>query len=449
MPTQVAPDPVRKHLPAQQQANVSARTSGLALRRMAAGVLLLAGAHVLLQIIWPGLTGQQLGSVLNLAWFVSNLFLLGSLAHETFAAGRREWRTWVIAGVGYAVMLWLLWPLIRVLEENLLLLVLAVMLYGGLVRHPFLCGYLFLFLVCQRFLPAYLYPSFFLGALLYSTLPPFLRAWREQRQWFLPLCHLAGLMLLTGLLLPVAFYVLQGSAQDLHRELREPEVISAMTVSLRTSALATLVVLILGVPLAYAIVRVAFPGRALIDTLIDLPIVVPSPIAGIMLLAFTGPRSPLGMWLEARWGVRLLDTEGAIVLAQIFVSSPFLIRAAMIAFGAIDVRYEHVARTLGARPTGAFVRITLPLALPGILIGTMLTWFRAVAEFGSLRFVANTPYTMPMLSYNRFLGYSQSEAHSIGVLVLLMSLGVIAGMWIIRILPVVIRRSVGGVDAAR
>ena len=140
--------------------------------------------------------------------------------------------------------------------------------------------------------------------------------------------------------------------------------------------------------------------------------------------------------------MRLFDSEGGIILAQAFVSSPFLVRAAMIAFGAVDVRYENVARTLGARPISAFIRVTLPLALPGILIGTMLTWFRAIAEFGELRIVANRPRTMPILAYERFIGYGQAEAHSVGVLVLLMCLAVIAGMWIVL-------RPAGGSPAIR
>jgi molybdate/tungstate transport system permease protein len=445
MPTQPAPHSVPEPRPIDRP-SAAICTPGLSLVPTVLGLAALVALHAALAGVWPLLTGGRLGFGLNLGWLVADVFLV---AVVVLRQPPPIVRTAAAVALGYTAILWLLWPLIQVLDENLLLLILALMIYGGLLRHPFYLGYLFLFLLAQRFLPAYLYPSFFLTALLYTTLPPFLRAWRDQRQWFIPLCHVAGLTLLTGLLLPVAFYCLQGSPQNLHRELRDPEVMAALLTSFRTSMFATLVVLILGVPLAYALVRVPFPGRALIDTLIDLPIVVPPPIAGITLLAFTGPRSPLGSWLEARWGVTLFDSAAAIVLAQAFVSSPFLIRAAMIAFGAVDVRYENVARTLGSRPISAFFRITLPLALPGILIGTMLTWFRAIAEFGSLRVVANRPRTMPILAYERFLGYGQLEAHSIGVLVLLMCLAVIAGMWIIRAIPLVVRRSVGAIDAAR
>lgn len=402
--------------------------------------LMAAGAHAGLAAVWPSLTEGWLRRNLNLAWLLADLFVIAAIQ---LRSPPPTWRTWIGAALGYASMLALLWNLIRVLDENVLLLVLCIMIYGGLLRHPFLLGYLYLFLVCQRFLPAYLYPSFVLAALLYTTLPPFLGAWRQQRQWFMLVCHVAGLMLLVGLLLPVSFYVLSGSVQNLHRELRAPEVLSALAVSFRTSALTTLIILLLGVPLAYSLVRVPFPGRALVDTIVDLPIVVPPPIAGITLLTFAGPRSPLGAWLSERFGVRLFDSEGGIILAQVFVSSPFLIRSAMIAMTAVDARFENVARTLGASPVAAFFRITLPLALPGILIGAMLTWFRALAEFGSLRIMANRPRTMPILAYERFVSFGQAEAHSIGVLVLLMCLAVIVGMWTLRALPLVVCRSVG------
>ena len=118
-------------------------------------MLALAAVHAGLAVVWPVLTGGQLGFTLNLGWLVANLFLAGVLVLRRPVPTAR---TWAAAGLGYAAMLWLLWPLMRVLDENLLLLVLGVMVYGGLLRDPFLLGYLFLFLIAQRFLPAYLYP---------------------------------------------------------------------------------------------------------------------------------------------------------------------------------------------------------------------------------------------------------------------------------------------------
>jgi len=411
---------------------------------MLGAALVLAAGHLALAYTWPRLTHSTLTPGINLGWYVANLFVAASMLLDGRPLGPRRW---IACGAGYAAILWLLWPLVTILQENLLLLILAVVLYGGLLRHPRYLGYLYLFLVAQRYLPAYLYPAFLLSSLLYTTLGPFVWAWHRRRERFIPLCHLLGLVLLTALLLPIVYFCTQSSAQDINQRLQEADVRSALWLSLRTSALATLVVLLMGVPLAFAMVRRSFPGRGLLDTLIDLPIVVPPPIAGITLLAFLGPKAPLGAYLETRFGLRFFDSAPGIVLAQLFVGSPFLIRASMVAFAAVDVRYENVARTLGASAWSAFLRITLPLSLRGILIGVALTWFRAMAEFGSLKILANNPRTLPILAYERFIGYSQTEAHSVGVLVLLMCLCVIAGMWIIRAMPTILGKSIGASNA--
>ena len=410
-----------------------------------AGAILVA-AHLGVGIAWPSLTGSHLKPTLNLALYVANLCLAASLLF-----GVRPLRLPTLAGhaIGYAVMIWLLWPLLRVMDENCLLLVLAILVYGGLVRRPYRLGYLFIYLVCLRFLPAYLYPAFLLISLLYVTVPPFARAAIQDRERFLPLCHLAGLIFLAALLMPVVYFCTQSTPQDIDQRFREAEVLSALGVSIKTSALATMIVLLLGVPLAYAVVRRSFPGRGLIDTLIDLPIVVPAPIAGITLLAFLGPKSPLGEWLDMRLGLRFFDSEWGIIAAQVFVASPFLIRASMVAFAAVDVRYENVARTLGGSTFSAFMRITLPMSMRGILIGVILTWFRAMAECGALQIMANRPRTIPILAYERFVEFQQAEAHSVGVMVLLLSFGVVVGMWIIRAMPTILGRSIGASDATR
>jgi molybdate/tungstate transport system permease protein len=413
-------------------------------RRLACALGALFIAHVTVAWAWPILTGTAGNPVLHLAWFVADFFaassillILPSLRPVQLAA----------YAAGYAIMVWLLWPLISLMQENLLILVITTMLYGGLARHPRLLGYLYIFLIAQRFLPAYLYPVFLLGALLYTTIPPFIALWRQYDR-LLPLFHAAGLLFLMALLLPVIMYVSQSSPQSLRQRLTEPEVISALIVSLRTSLSTTLIVLLLGVPLAYVMVRTRFPGRRLLDTLIDLPIVIPPPIAGLTLLAFVGPKSPLGEFLDARGGVQFFDRQPGIVLAQLFVSSPFLIRASMVAFSGVDLRIENVARTLGASSFSVFVRVTLPLAWRGILIGVILTWFRAMAEFGSLKIMANRPMTMPILAYERFIEYGQTEARSIGALILVMCLSVAAGMWFLRALPGAVREQTGAADAA-
>lgn len=414
----------------------------MALPGVALGLLV---CHGVLVSAWPRLWPvdpgetwswyERHGIALNLALYAAHLMLAASVLRRGARLGARRL---VSIAIGYGAILWLLWPLIRLLPENLLTHALAVLVYAGLLHRPRLLGYLYLFLLCQRFLGAYLYAAFPLGCVLYTTLAPFARAWRREREWFMPLCHVAGLMLLTCLLLPILYFCTRRSSQDVLRRLQEADVQSALGTSLWTSLLATIVVLLFGVPMAYVIVRRGFPGRGLVDTLIDLPIVVPPPIAGIALLALLGPKAPLGSWLGERFGIGFFDSFAGVVAAQVFVASPYLIRASMVAFGAIDERIEHVARTLGASSASAFFRVTLPLALRGILIGTLLTWFRAMAEFGALRIIANRPRTIPILTYERFIEYRQAESQSVAVLILLLCLGVIAGMWIVRTMPAIV-----------
>jgi molybdate/tungstate transport system permease protein len=420
---------------------------------MLIGAIVLLAGHIALSFVWPVVVQSPTGSApvrlrlqINLALYVANLFALACVLLT-----RRPLNTRRVIGYvfGYAAVVWLLWPLMRIMPENVLLLVLAVFVYGALLGHPRLLGYLYLFLLAQRFVPAYLYPTFVLTSLFYTTLPPFARTWRQHREGFVSLCYLTGLILLLVLLLPIIYFCTQSSAQDIEARLREADVLSALAVSLKTSAAATLFILLLGVPLAYAMVRRSFPARGLIDTLIDLPIVVPPPIAGIALMSFLGPRSALGQYLDTHLGVRFFDTEWGIVAAQVFVGSPYLIRASMVAFSAVDVRYENVARTLGASSMSAFLRVSLPMSIRGILIGVILSWFRAMAEFGSLRILANRPRTIPILAYERFIEYRQSESQSVGVLVLLLCLCVIVGMWVIRSMPTLLGKAIGASDASR
>lgn len=458
----MAASPGRSSGSGRNSVDAPPRSHGRSMRRaaliMLAAAVLLAAGHVALARAWPWLTQAAPGSAasaslldtpelrnISLALYVANIFVLGS---ALLGRQRLSSRRAVAYVIGYVAVVWLLWSMVRIMPENLLLLTLALLAYGSLLHHPYLLGYLYLFLACQRFLPAYLYASFLLTSLLYATLQPVVRSWRRDRARFVPLCHLTGLIFLTSLLIPIVFYCTQSSVQDIHLRLGEAEVQAALGRSVRTSALATMVVLLLGVPLAYAIVRTRFPGRGLIDALIDLPIVIPPPIVGLTLLAFLGPKSPLGAFLESDLGLRFEDSEWRIVIVQVFVGSPYLIRASMVAFSAVDVRYENVARTLGASPLSAFARITLPMSLRGIIIGVMLTWFRAMGEYGALRIFAEHPRTIPILTYDWYIAFGQTESQPVGVLMLLLCLAVIVGMWIIRSLPTLLGKTMGVSDAA-
>jgi len=152
-------------------------------------------------------------------------------------------------------------------------------------------------------------------------------------------------------------------------------------------------------------------------------------VAGLALVALVGPQQALGVWLREQFGIVLAGDWKGIVLAQVFVSSPFLIRSAMAAFRAVDPRLEHVSRTLGAPPRATFWRVTLPLSARGIFVGCILTWGRAIGEFGSVSFIAEHPETMPVRIYKQFVEAGQKgPSTSLAILMIALCVAVFAGL---------------------
>lgn len=186
---------------------------------------------------------------------------------------------------------------------------------------------------------------------------------------------------------------------NLLESLRQPIVREALRLSLITSTLTLVVVVALGTPLAYLLARARFPGKRVLDTLVDLPIVLPPVVAGVALLMAFGRRGVFGGELRAA-GIELAFTTTAVVLAQIFVSAPFYVRAAKAGFQSVDEALEQMAYTLGASRLRAFLRVTMPLALPALAGGAVLCWARALSEFGAtMMFAGNFPgttQTMPL-----------------------------------------------------
>jgi molybdate transport system permease protein len=173
----------------------------------------------------------------------------------------------------------------------------------------------------------------------------------------------------------------------------------AVQLSLITSVIAVAAIVALGTPTAYLLARRRFPGRAVIDAVIDLPIVLPPVVGGLALLLLLGRQGPVGGPLAGA-GIDVAFTTAAVVLAQMFVAAPFYIRAARAGFESVDQRLEAVSSTLGARPWRTFRRITVPLALPSLAGGAVMAWARALGEFGAtIMFagnVAGRTQTMPL-----------------------------------------------------
>jgi molybdate transport system permease protein len=176
-------------------------------------------------------------------------------------------------------------------------------------------------------------------------------------------------------------------------------VVNAMRLSAITSTVSLVITLLLGTPVAYILARREFPGKVLVDLLVDLPIVLPPTVAGVALLVAFGRRGVLGSEVDSL-GIDLAFTTTAVVVAQTFVSAPYYIRTVKAGFESVDPQYEGVAATLGASPLRIFWRIVLPLSWPSVLAGAILCWARALGELGAtLIFAGNfqgRTQTMPL-----------------------------------------------------
>jgi len=200
---------------------------------------------------------------------------------------------------------------------------------------------------------------------------------------------LLALPLLLFLLLPLVALLLRVDPAGLVGNLTNPQVVQAVRLSLVTTSLSTLLALLFGTPLAYLLARRHFRGRAAVDTLLDLPMVLPPSVAGIALLLAFGRRGLLGAYL-ADAGLNIAFTQTAVVLAQIFVAAPFYVKSAIAGFGGIDRELEQAAALDGAGRWAVFRYITVPLAWSTLFGGAVMTWARALGEFGAtLTFAGN------------------------------------------------------------
>lgn len=230
-----------------------------------------------------------------------------------------------------------------------------------------------------------------------------------------------GFILLAFIFIIIANMYLSTSPLDFAAQLMNPLVQSAVIVSLATSLTASFLGLALGIPLAYFLAHRRFRGVELLDTLIDLPMVLPPTVAGLSIIMLLGPYQPLGSLLRG-FGIEVLYTFKAMVLAQFFVSTPFLVRSARAAFESLDGSLEKAARTLGASSLYIFRRITLPLSYRGILAGWVMMWARALGEFGAVIMVSsNMPgvsYVLPTAIYFFFLGGTVKMAIACSIILL-------------------------------
>ncbi|WP_372419936.1 ABC transporter permease [Actinotalea solisilvae] len=204
------------------------------------------------------------------------------------------------------------------------------------------------------------------------------------------------------LVLPLVGLVVRAPWSDLGRVLAEPDVRTSLGLSLATATVATALSVVLGVPLAWLLARADVPGRRVLRALVTLPLVLPPVVGGVALLMVLGRRGLVGQWLDAV-GVSLPFTPAAVVVAQTFVAMPFLVVTVEGALRGADRRFEEAAASLGASRVTVLRRVTLPLVAPSVAAGAVLTWARALGEFGAtVTFAGSFPgrtQTLPLTVY--------------------------------------------------
>jgi len=208
---------------------------------------------------------------------------------------------------------------------------------------------------------------------------------------------------LAFLVVPLLGLLVRAPWGTLLTRLGEPGVRDALLLSLLCATSATVISLLLGVPLAWLLARTRLPGLRVVRALITVPLVLPPVVGGVALLLVLGRNGLVGQALDSWFGVTLPFTTAGVVVAETFVAMPFLIVSVEGALRAADRRYEEAAATLGASRWTVFRRVTLPMVAPGVLAGAIMCWARALGEFGAtITFAGNFPgqtQTMPLAVY--------------------------------------------------
>jgi molybdate transport system permease protein len=248
-----------------------------------------------------------------------------------------------------------------------------------------------------------------------------------RRRPFEILLAVAAGLVLAFLLLPILALFLRIAPGELLSQLTSTVAVDALIVSLKTSAIAHAVVLLVGTPAAYLLATRRFRGRSLMLTLVELPLVLPPAVAGIALFAAFGRAGLLGDTLYAA-GISIPFTQTAVVFAVIFVSSPFYVRLAVSAFEAVDPRLIEASRTLGAGPRRTFFRVALPLAGGGLSAASALAFARGLGEFGATIMFAGSlqgvTQTLPLAIYAQ-LDLNFDVALALGAFLVVVSVAVL------------------------
>lgn len=241
------------------------------------------------------------------------------------------------------------------------------------------------------------------------------------------------------LVFPFIAVLLALSPAQFVRDLQSEAALKALGLTLLTTLIATAIAIVTGTPVALLLARRRFRGREIVDTLVDLPITVPPVVGGVALLLAFGRRGLIGRSFEA-FGLHIPFSTAAVIMAQVFIASPFFVKAARAGFEAVPGRLEAAARTLGASPWHVFWTVTVPLARPSLLAGAVLCWARALSEFGAtMMFAGNFPGRTQTLALAVMSAMESDLDTALAISTMALALGigalVLAKSWARRALP--------------
>ncbi len=235
------------------------------------------------------------------------------------------------------------------------------------------------------------------------------------------LSKFSGLLIISFIMYPIINLLLTTDGKIMLETVKDKDVINAIWTSFLTATITTLTIFVFGVPFAYFLARNDFKGKKIIESIVDIPVVIPHTVAGIILLTVLGRQCWLGRFLEST-GLEVIGTRVGIVIAMIFVSMPLLINAAKDAFTSISPRLENVSRTLGATHFQTFFYVTFSIGWPGILTGMILTWARSISEFGAVVMITYHPMIAPTLIFDRFNAFGLEYSKPVSAILITVSL---------------------------
>lgn len=231
------------------------------------------------------------------------------------------------------------------------------------------------------------------------------------------LCLVSGCMVSVFILFPLGQMIFEPSMEGLFAAAGDKTVQKALWLSVSASLAASGIAFFLGTPFAYLLARKTFPGKRLVESIVDLPIMIPHPIIGIAILGLVGRNHFIGKTLQ-ELGIRVMGSTTGIVVVMAFVGLPFYLNTVKAGFEAVPPRLEKVSRSLGASPFQCFFRVTFPMAWRSMLVGVIMCSARAISEFGAIIIVSYHPMVAPVLIYERFTAYGLKYAIPVAVLLI-------------------------------